>query len=134
MGQIPEGLQGGVEEPGQRPHGQNGPSPSHPRPPIFTPRLTDERRRAYHFQTITLIASPSMTEADLEPQQKNLWLKGVSAYQLKNFDYAVNLILTVVKQCPEFLEGRRLLRRAEADKSRGQKKGLFGGGLNLGGL
>ena len=52
-----------------------------------------------------------MTEADLEPQQKNLWLKGVSAYQLKNFDYAVNLILTVVKQAPQFLEGRRLLRR-----------------------
>ncbi len=75
-----------------------------------------------------------MTEADLEPQQKNLWLKGVSAYQLKNFDYAVNLILTVVKQAPEFLEGRRLLRRAEVDKSRGQKKGLFGGGLSLGGL
>jgi tetratricopeptide (TPR) repeat protein len=75
-----------------------------------------------------------MTEADLEPQQKNLWLKGVSAYQLKNFDYAVNLILTVVKQAPQFLEGRRLLRRAEADKTRGQKKGLFGSGLNLGGL
>lgn len=75
-----------------------------------------------------------MTETDLEPQQKNLWLKGVSAYQLKNFDYAVNLILAVVKQAPEFLEGRRLLRRAEVDKSRGQKKGLFGGGLNLGGL
>jgi tetratricopeptide (TPR) repeat protein len=78
-----------------------------------------------------------MTEAELEPQQKNLWLKGVSAYQLKNFDYAVNLILTVVKQAPQFLEGRRLLRRAEADKSRGQKKGLFGSpklNLNLGGL
>ena len=75
-----------------------------------------------------------MTEADLEPQQKNLWLKGVSAYQLKNFDYAVNLIHTVVKQVPEFLEGRRLLRRAEADKTRGQKKGLFGGSLNIGGL
>jgi tetratricopeptide (TPR) repeat protein len=68
-----------------------------------------------------------MTEADLEPQQKNLWLKGVSAYQLKNFDYAVNLILTVVKQAPQFLEGRRLLRRAEADKSRGQKGGLLSG-------
>jgi tetratricopeptide (TPR) repeat protein len=75
-----------------------------------------------------------MTEADLEPQQKNLWLKGVSAYQLKNFEYAVSLIHAVVKQVPEFLEGRRLLRRAEADKTRGQKKGLFGGSLNIGGL
>ena len=74
-----------------------------------------------------------MTEADLAPQQKNLWLKGVSAYQLKNHDYAISLILSVVKQTPEFLEGRRLLRRAEGEKFRSQKKGLLGG-LNLGGL
>src|SRR6266571_7156553 len=73
-----------------------------------------------------------MTEHDLPPQQKNLWLKGVSAYQLKNFDYAINLILSVVKQAPEFLEGRRLLRRAEAEKFKSQKKGLFGGAsLNM---
>lgn len=75
-----------------------------------------------------------MTEAELPPQQKNLWLKGVSAYQLKNFDYAINLILSVVKQSPEFLEGRRLLRRAEVEKAKGQKKGFFGGGLSLGGM
>lgn len=75
-----------------------------------------------------------MTEADLAPQQKNLWLKGVSAYQLKNFDYAISLILTVVKQVPEFLDGRRLLRRAEGERFRGQKKGLFGGGLSMGGI
>ncbi|HSI64256.1 MAG TPA: hypothetical protein VLE43_14105 [Candidatus Saccharimonadia bacterium] len=75
-----------------------------------------------------------MTEAELPQQQKNLWLKGVSAFQLKNFDYAVNLVLPVVKECPQFLEGRRLLRRAEAERIKGQKKGLFGGGLSLGGL
>lgn len=74
-----------------------------------------------------------MTEADLPPQQKNLWLKGVSACQLKNFDYAISLILSVVKQSPEFLEGRKLLRRAEAEKFKGQKKGLFGG-VSLGGF
>jgi hypothetical protein len=72
-----------------------------------------------------------MTEHDLPPQQKNLWLKGVSAYQLKNFDYAVSLIISVVKQSPEFLEGRKLLRRSEAEKFKSQKKGLFGGGLNM---
>lgn len=75
-----------------------------------------------------------MTEAELPQQQKNLWLKGVSAFQLKNFDYVINLVLPVVKQSPQFLEGRKLLRRAEAEKARGQKKGLFGGGLSLGGL
>jgi tetratricopeptide (TPR) repeat protein len=75
-----------------------------------------------------------MTEHDLSPDQKKLWLKGVSAYQVKNFDYAVSCILPVVKQSPAFLDGRKLLRRAEIEKSKGQKKGLFGGGLSLGGL
>jgi tetratricopeptide (TPR) repeat protein len=75
-----------------------------------------------------------MTEAELPQQQKNLWLKGQSAVQLKNFDYAINLLLPVVKECPQFLDGRRLLRMAEAERVRGQKKGLFGGGLSLGGL
>jgi len=69
-----------------------------------------------------------MTEHDLAPQQKTLWLKGVSAFQLKNFDYAISLILSVVRQSPEFLDGRKLLRRTEIEKFRGQKKGLFGGG------
>ncbi len=72
-----------------------------------------------------------MTENDLAPQQRTLWLKGLSAYQLKNFDYAVNLILSVVKQAPEFMDGRKLLRRAEAEAAKGQKKGLFSGGLSL---
>lgn len=68
-----------------------------------------------------------MTEHELPPQQKNLWLRGVSAYQLKNYDYAVSLIFSVVKESPMFLEGRKLLRRAEAERFKSQKKGLFGG-------
>ncbi len=88
-----------------------------------------------NIATFNTKAEPgAMSEADLAPQIKNLWLKGVSSYQLKNFDYAINLILSVVTQVPDFLEGRKLLRRAEAEKVRGQKKGLFGGGLGLGGL
>ena len=63
-----------------------------------------------------------MTETELDPQQKNLWLKGVSAYQLKNLDYSINLILAVVKQVPDFLEGRKMLRRAEIDKVSTPKK------------
>ncbi len=75
-----------------------------------------------------------MTETELEPQQKTLWLKGVSAYQLKNLDYAISLILAVVKQAPDFLEGRKTLRQAEIEKVRSQKKSMFGGGLSLGGF
>jgi tetratricopeptide (TPR) repeat protein len=66
-----------------------------------------------------------MTEHDLPQQHKNLWLRGVSAYQLKNFDYAVSLIFSVVKEAPKFLDGRKMLRRAEAERFKGQKKGLF---------
>ena len=74
-----------------------------------------------------------MTENELAPQQKNLWLKGVSAFQLKNYDYAISLVLSVVKTSPEFLDGRKLLRRAEAEKFKSQKKGFFsgGGGMSL---
>ena len=74
-----------------------------------------------------------MTEHDLPQQQKNLWLKGLNAIQLKNYDYAVSLILNVVKSTPEFLEGRKMLRRAESEKIRGQKKSAFslGGGLTF---
>lgn len=72
-----------------------------------------------------------MTEHDLAPQLRNLWLKGVSAFQLKNFDYTISLILSVVKQAPEFMDGRKLLRRAEAEAAKGQKKSLFSGGLGL---
>lgn len=72
-----------------------------------------------------------MTEHELPPQQKNLWLKGVSAYQLKNYDYAINLIVSVLKQAPEFLEGRKLLRRAEIEKYKSQKKGLFSGSFSM---
>src|SRR5437868_4112380 len=73
-----------------------------------------------------------MTEHELPPQQKNLWLRGVSAYQLKNYDYAISLIFSVVKESPLFMEGRKLLRRAEAERFKGQKKGLFSGmGISL---
>ena len=73
------------------------------------------------------MSTAQMTEHDLPPQQKNLWLKGVSAYQLKNYDYAISLILSVVKQTPEFLAGRRLLRSAEGEKAKNQKKSFLGG-------
>lgn len=66
------------------------------------------------------------TEKELSPNAKSLWLKAASAMQLQNFGYAISLLQAVLKETPEFLEGRRLLRRAEVAATKG-KKSFFGG-------
>lgn len=68
-----------------------------------------------------------MTEADLAPQQRTLWLKGMSALQLKNFEYAISLALELLQQVPAFLDARRLLRRAESGKFMQRPQGRFSG-------
>lgn len=54
------------------------------------------------------------------------WLKAMSAYELKNYGYAVQLVQTVLREVPDFLTGRQLARKAAAAKNAG-KKSLFGG-------
>jgi tetratricopeptide (TPR) repeat protein len=68
---------------------------------------------------------PVKTEKDLGEQLRSNWLKAVAAIELRNFDYAISLLQGVLKQEPEFLMGRQLLRRAEVTKHRGDKKTLF---------
>ena len=55
--------------------------------------------------------SAILTENDLSPNARTLWLKAVSAIELKNMDYAINLLQMTVKDAPGFLEGRKALRR-----------------------
>jgi tetratricopeptide (TPR) repeat protein len=54
------------------------------------------------------------------------WLKAVAAIQLRNFDYAISLLQSILKHEPEFLTGRQLLRRAEIARGQGGKKAIFG--------
>lgn len=68
---------------------------------------------------------PVRTEKDLSEQLRVLWLKAIAAIELRNFDYAISLLQGVLKQEPEFLMGRQLLRRAEVTKHKGDKKALF---------
>ena len=63
-------------------------------------------------------------EADLSEKQKAMWLKALSACELRNFDYAMSLLSEVVRQQPKFLDGRRALRKAAALKKGAKKKGL----------
>jgi tetratricopeptide (TPR) repeat protein len=68
---------------------------------------------------------PARTEKDLSEQMRALWLKAVAAIELRNFGYAISLLQGILKQEPEFLMGRQLLRRAEIAKDKVEKKAFF---------
>ena len=65
------------------------------------------------------------TEKELSESLRALWLKVVAAIELRNFGYAISLLQEILKQEPEFLTGRQLLRRAEVTKRKSAKKSFF---------
>jgi tetratricopeptide (TPR) repeat protein len=65
------------------------------------------------------------TEKELSETQRSHWLKAVAAIELRNFGYAISLLQGVLKQEPDFLTGRQLLRRTEVTKSKSAKKSFF---------
>jgi predicted Zn-dependent protease len=65
------------------------------------------------------------TEKDLDQALRNLWLKAIAAIEQRNFGYAISLLRGILKQEPEFLTGRQLLRRAEVTKCKTQKRAFF---------
>ncbi len=65
------------------------------------------------------------TEKELAEAQRNYWLKAVAAAEQRNFGYAISLLQALLKQEPEFLHGRQLLRRAEIAKAKAEKKKFF---------
>src|SRR2546429_501082 len=68
---------------------------------------------------------PVKSEKELSDQLRSHWLKAVAAIELRNFGYAISLLQGILKQEPEFLTGRQLLRRAEVTKQKTAKKALF---------
>jgi tetratricopeptide (TPR) repeat protein len=68
---------------------------------------------------------PIKTEKELNELQRSHWLKAVAAIELRNFGYAISLLQGILKQEPEFLTGRQLLRRAEVTRSKATKKSFF---------
>ena len=76
---------------------------------------------------------PEITEKELPPKLKPLWLKAITAVQATNLEYAITLLQGVLKECPGFLDGRKMLRNCELKLSGGaKKKGLFG--IQTGGM
>jgi tetratricopeptide (TPR) repeat protein len=62
-----------------------------------------------------------LTEKDLPEFHRANWLKAMSAMQLKNYGYAIQLIQTVLKSHPGFLAARQLARRAAISRTSGKK-------------
>jgi tetratricopeptide (TPR) repeat protein len=65
------------------------------------------------------------TEKELGEQLRDPWLKAVAAIELRNLGYAITLLQGILKQEPEFLMGRQLLRRAEVTKHKADRRALF---------
>jgi tetratricopeptide (TPR) repeat protein len=64
-------------------------------------------------------------EKELSETERSHWLKAVAAIELRNFGYAISLLQGILKQEPEFLTGRQLLRRTEVTKSKTAKRTIF---------
>ena len=65
------------------------------------------------------------TEKELSETQHAHWLKAVAAIELRNFGYAISLLQAILKNEPEFLTGRQLLRRTEVTRYKQAKKSFF---------
>jgi len=65
------------------------------------------------------------TEKELTDDQRAHWLKAVAAIELRNFGYAISLLQGILKQEPQFLTGRQLLRRTEVMRLKAAKKKFF---------
>lgn len=64
---------------------------------------------------------PVKTEKELVEPHRSTWLKAISAMQLKNYGYTIQLTQSILKQEPAFLTGRQVVRKAAIAKSGGKK-------------
>ena len=65
-----------------------------------------------------------VTEKELPQGYKNTYDKAVAAIKMSNHGYAVELLLSILKDVPAFLDGRRVLRQMEVTVNGGKKKFL----------
>ena len=69
---------------------------------------------------------PIQTEKDLSANARALWLKALSAFELRNYGYAISLLQAVLKEFPAFFDARRTLREVEIKSTSGKKSFLSG--------
>ncbi|MBL9180065.1 MAG: hypothetical protein JNM65_18530 [Verrucomicrobiaceae bacterium] len=66
-------------------------------------------------------------EAELDPKYQALWKKALISAERKNWEYVIDQVLPIVKDNLGFLDGRKLLRSAEAEVCGTGRKMSFGG-------
>ncbi|MEO6052467.1 MAG: tetratricopeptide repeat protein [Chthoniobacterales bacterium] len=65
------------------------------------------------------------SEKELPAPMRSTWLKATSAFELKNYGYAVQLAQTVLKQAPDFMAARQLARKSAVAKKTGKKSSFL---------
>ena len=66
------------------------------------------------------------SEKDLPQSQRAAWLKAISAIELRNYGYAIQLLQNVLRSHPDFLLARQLARKGAIARFSG-RKGVLGG-------
>jgi len=69
---------------------------------------------------------PVKSEKDLPDDARKIWLKALQALELHNYGYVISLVQTVLKETPDFLQGRMVLRQAEIKETKGKRSFLSG--------
>jgi len=82
---------------------------------------------------------PLVTEKDLPAKYRQFWLKARTAIETGNPGYAIPLIQPILKDYPEFLDGRKVLRKCQLQIAGGEKKkntifGLKAPNMNVGSM
>jgi tetratricopeptide (TPR) repeat protein len=77
-----------------------------------------------HAANRTSYAIAVKSEKDLPESQRATWLKAMSAMELRNYAYAIQLLQAVLRAHPDFLLGRQLARKAAVAKFGGRKSVL----------
>ena len=72
------------------------------------------------------------TENQLSTSQRALFLKARQANEIGNHGYVIQLMQNVLKEQPNFLDGRKLVRAAALAATQGKKSGLSLAGTTLG--
>ena len=68
---------------------------------------------------------PPRSENELTEPLRSHWRKALAAIELRNSSYAISLLREILKEEPEFLQGRQLLRRTAIARQKAVKKSFF---------
>jgi len=93
-------------------------------------KRTDKDNSTSGAESAETVHIAEISEDELLPDSRSLWLKAQSAYELGHHAYAIKLCHAVLQAHPGFIDARRLARSSAVAANSGKKakKSFFGGG------